>query len=130
MPLRAPRIPRRSRPPARPVAGHPRSRLLLRLAQAGDPRPHLGRDRYGRRRHPALAGPLEDAGRADAPDLAGNGKQKRDLHQPTVDYVARRTAGGRNRREIIRCLKRFLAREIYQRVMADFRMRRHVTQAA
>ena len=52
------------------------------------------------------------------------------LHQPTVDYVARRTAGGRTRREIIRCLKRFLAREIYQRVMADFRMRRHVTQAA
>ena len=52
------------------------------------------------------------------------------LHQPTVDDVARRTAGGRTRREIIRCLKRFLAREIYQRVMADFRMRRHVTQAA
>ena len=38
---------------------------------------------------------------------------------------ARRTAGGRTRREIIRCLKRFLAREIYQRVMADFHMRRH-----
>ena len=52
------------------------------------------------------------------------------LHQPTVDDVARRSAGGRTRREIIRCLKRFLAREIYQRVMADFRMRRHVTQAA
>ena len=52
------------------------------------------------------------------------------LHQPTVDDVARRTAGGRTRREIIRCLTRFLAREIYQRVMADFRMRRHVTQAA
>ena len=32
------------------------------------------------------------------------------LHQPTVDDVARRTAGGRTRREIIRCLKRFLAR--------------------
>ena len=44
--------------------------------------------------------------------------------------VVRRTAGGRTRREISRCLKRFLAREIYQRVMADFRMRRHVTQAA
>ena len=39
------------------------------------------------------------------------------LHQPTVDYVARRTAGGRTRREIIRCLKRFLAPEIYQRVV-------------
>ena len=42
--LRAPRIPRRPRPPARPVAGHSRPRLLLRLAQAGDPRPHLGGD--------------------------------------------------------------------------------------
>ena len=39
-----PRIPRRPRPPARSVAGHPRSGLLLRLAQAGDPRPHLGGD--------------------------------------------------------------------------------------
>ena len=28
-------------------------------------------------------------------------------HQPTVDYVARRTADGRTKREIIRCLKRF-----------------------
>ena len=31
--LRAPRIPRRPRSPARPVAGHPRPRLLLRVAQ-------------------------------------------------------------------------------------------------
>ena len=41
----------------------------------------------------------------------------------TVDYVARRTGDGRTKREIIRCLKRFLAREIYRRVMTDFRMR-------
>src|SRR5918993_1272372 len=34
-------------------------------------------------------------------------------HQPTIDYVARRTAEGLSKREIIRCLKRFLAREIY-----------------
>ena len=51
-------------------------------------------------------------------------------HQPTIDYVARRTAQGLWKKDIIRCLKRFVAREIYQRVMADFRMRRHVTQAA
>ena len=51
-------------------------------------------------------------------------------HQPTVDYVARRTADGRTKREIIRCLKRFLAREIYQRVMTDFRARQDVTHAA
>ena len=46
------------------------------------------------------------------------------FHQPTRDYVARRTADGRTKREIIRCLKRFLAREIYQRVMTDFRTRK------
>ena len=51
-------------------------------------------------------------------------------HQPTVDDVARRTADGRTKREIIRCLKRFLAREIYQRVMTDFRARQELIQAA
>ena len=49
-------------------------------------------------------------------------------HQPTVDDVARRTADGRTKREIIRCLKRFLAREIYQRVMTDFRARQEIIQ--
>ena len=33
------------------------------------------------------------------------------------------------RRDIIRCLKRFLAREIYQRVMTDFRARQEIIQA-
>jgi transposase len=41
------------------------------------------------------------------------------FHQPTIDYVARRTAEGRSKRDIIRCLKRFLAREIFTRVKAD-----------
>ncbi|MEX0666857.1 MAG: transposase [Acidimicrobiia bacterium] len=40
-------------------------------------------------------------------------------HQPTIDYVKRRTAEGLTKRDIIRCLKRLLAREIYQRVMTD-----------
>ena len=44
-------------------------------------------------------------------------------HSPTLNYVERRTAEGRPKREIIRCLKRFLAREIFQRVMADYRAR-------
>jgi transposase len=35
-------------------------------------------------------------------------------HQPTIDYVARRAAEGLSKREIIRCLKRYLAREIYR----------------
>jgi len=34
-------------------------------------------------------------------------------HQPTIDYATRRTAEGLSKREIIRCLKRYLAREIY-----------------
>ena len=51
-------------------------------------------------------------------------------HQPTVDYVARRTADGGTKRDIIRCLKRYLAREIYQRVMTDFRARQAIVQTA
>jgi transposase len=41
------------------------------------------------------------------------------FHQPTIDYVARRSSEGRSKRDIIRCLKRFLAREIYHHVMND-----------
>ena len=51
-------------------------------------------------------------------------------HQPTVDYVIRRRAEGRTKRDIIRCLKRFLAREIYQRVMTDFRTRQQLSEAS
>jgi transposase len=35
-------------------------------------------------------------------------------HAPTRAYMARRLAEGRTKREIIRCLKRYLVREIYQ----------------
>ncbi len=34
-------------------------------------------------------------------------------HQPTISYIEKRQAEGKNRREIIRCLKRHIAREIY-----------------
>lgn len=34
-------------------------------------------------------------------------------HEPTRHYVERRTAEGLSKREIIRCLKRYIAREIY-----------------
>jgi transposase len=34
-------------------------------------------------------------------------------HGPTRAYLQRRTAEGRSKREIIRCLKRYIAREIY-----------------
>ena len=35
-------------------------------------------------------------------------------HQPTIAYVQKRQTEGKNRREIIRCLKRHIAREIHQ----------------
>jgi transposase len=34
--------------------------------------------------------------------------------QSTREYVARRTAEGKSKREILRCLKRYVAREIYR----------------
>jgi transposase len=34
-------------------------------------------------------------------------------HQPTRDYVARRTKQGKSKKEIIRCLKRYVAREVF-----------------
>lgn len=52
------------------------------------------------------------------------------FHQPTIDYVARRTAEGFSKKDIIRCLKRFLAREAYQRVMTDHRVRQGIAPAA
>ena len=45
------------------------------------------------------------------------------FHQPTIDYTRRRTTEGLSKRDIIRCLIRFLAREIYQRVTTDHRAR-------
>lgn len=35
------------------------------------------------------------------------------FQQPTIDYVARRTAEGKTKAEIIRCLKRYVAREVW-----------------
>ncbi len=39
-------------------------------------------------------------------------------HEPTRRYVARRLAEGKTRREIIRCLKRFVAREVFAAITA------------
>ena len=38
----------------------------------------------------------------------------------TRSYVARRTAEGKSKREIIRCLKRYVARELYQDLRTVF----------
>jgi transposase len=34
-------------------------------------------------------------------------------HEPTKNYVQRRTTEGKSKREIMRCLKRYVARELY-----------------
>jgi hypothetical protein len=36
--------------------------------------------------------------------------------QRTKDYVAKRTAEGKSKREIMRCLKRYASREIYRQI--------------
>lgn len=41
------------------------------------------------------------------------------FHEPTIAYVARRTAEGKNKREIIRCLKRYVIREVFHLIKAD-----------
>jgi len=41
-------------------------------------------------------------------------------HDPaTRAYVARRTAAGKSKKDIIRCLKRYIAREVYAAIHAD-----------
>jgi hypothetical protein len=39
----------------------------------------------------------------------------------TQAYVARRTAEGKTRKEIMRCLKRYVAREIYKALVTQAR---------
>ena len=51
-------------------------------------------------------------------------------HQPTIDYVTRRTAQGLSKKDIIRCLKRFVAREIFNALIIDHRSRAVLTGAA
>jgi len=43
---------------------------------------------------------------------------RRHCHQPTKDYVARRIAEGETKPEILRCLKRYIARETYPLLLA------------
>ena len=38
------------------------------------------------------------------------------LHEPTIAYVARRTTEGKSKRDIIRCLKRYVIREVHHLV--------------
>jgi len=51
-------------------------------------------------------------------------------HQPTIDYVTRRTTEGLSNKDIIRCLKRFVAREIYNALITDHQARLELAEAA
>jgi transposase len=51
-------------------------------------------------------------------------------HQPTRDYVERRTAEGLSKREIIRCLKRYIAREVYANLPRPESARPELSEAA
>ena len=51
-------------------------------------------------------------------------------HQATIDYVRRRTAEGLSKKDIIRCLKRFVAREIYHALIDDHRVGAACAEAA
>ena len=43
--------------------------------------------------------------------------------QRTQEYVARRTQEGKSRREIMRCLKRYIAREVYRILLCSTTMK-------
>lgn len=48
---------------------------------------------------------------------------RRRWHEPTKAYAERRTAEGRSKRDVLRCLKRFVARAVYHALLADSRAR-------
>ena len=67
---------------------------------------------------------LRQGGETQTQPYVGNREANRALYmtclarmrrdQRTKEYVARRTQEGKSKREIIRCLKRYIAREVYR----------------
>jgi transposase len=51
-------------------------------------------------------------------------------HEPTKQYVARRTQEGKTKKEIIRCLKRAVIRELYRALQADLQRPTQALDAA
>jgi transposase len=51
-------------------------------------------------------------------------------HQPTKDYLERRTREGKTKKEIIRCLKRAVVRELYRALQADLNPKKEMLDAA
>ena len=57
----------------------------------------------------------------------------RSRHQPTITYIERRTTDGLSKREAMRCLKRYVAREIYndiRTITTTITMNEHIEIAA
>lgn len=50
--------------------------------------------------------------------------------QRTQNYVARRTAEGMSKKDILRCLKRFIAREVYKHLTRPHTTSQPLTQTA
>ena len=48
---------------------------------------------------------------------------RRRWHEPTKKYAERRTGEGLSKRDVLRCFKRFVAREVYHALLADYRAR-------
>ncbi len=78
-----------------------------------------GSDQLGADRHRLHRGGGRDANSA----LWRIALVRMHCHQPSKDYVARRTAEDRTRREILRCLKGYIAREAYPLLAAPGRER-------
>ena len=51
-------------------------------------------------------------------------------HEPTKRYLERRTQEGTTKKEIIRCLKRAVVRELYRALQADLNPRLQALDAA
>ena len=51
-------------------------------------------------------------------------------HEPTRAYMQRRLAEGRTKKEIIRCLKRYVARQVHRAILQDIANINHARPAA
>ena len=60
----------------------------------------------------------EASDRADRPGILVMRMRR---HEPTRDYIARRLAEGKTKNEIMRCVKRYIAREIFHALQASSR---------
>ena len=89
------------------LTAHPLGGSIRQAVQA---LPNPGIKRQGH--HPAPPQPRRQSAGQCRP-LSGEVITRMRGHRPTLAYVRRRTAEGKSRSEIIRCLKRYVAREIF-----------------